>query len=57
MIYQPKGTGGFGYDPLFVPEGCDLTFAELSGEEKNKISHRAKALQNLKKQLLELKKG
>lgn len=51
ILYQPKGSGGFGYDPLFVPDGHEKTFAELSGEEKNKISHRAKALQNLKLQL------
>lgn len=57
IIYQPKGTGGFGYDPLFVPEGFDKTFAELSGAEKNKISHRAMALQNLKGQLLKIQNG
>ena len=42
--FAPKGCGGFGYDPLFVPAGGDLTMAELSMEEKNKISHRGKAL-------------
>lgn len=51
IIYQPKGNNGFGYDPLFVPVGFDRTFAELNGEEKNKISHRAIALQNLRKKL------
>jgi XTP/dITP diphosphohydrolase len=55
IIYQPKGSGGFGYDPLFVPEGFEKTFAELSGKEKNKISHRAKALQNLKLKLQAVK--
>lgn len=40
----PRGSGGFGYDPLFVPDGYDQTFAELSEEIKNRISHRAKAL-------------
>ncbi|HWQ77856.1 MAG TPA: RdgB/HAM1 family non-canonical purine NTP pyrophosphatase [Anaerovoracaceae bacterium] len=56
IIYQPRGCSGFGYDPLFVPDGYDRTFAELSGAEKNKISHRAAALRNLRKQLLENRK-
>jgi XTP/dITP diphosphohydrolase len=53
IIYEPKGSNGFGYDPLFVPNGFDRTFAELSGAEKNQISHRAVALQNLRKKLRE----
>lgn len=53
IITAPAGNGGFGYDPLFVPEGYDKTFAQLSAEEKNAISHRAKALVQLEKLLTE----
>lgn len=49
--FEPKGNNGFGYDPLFTPEGYDNTFGELGEEIKNKISHRAKALEKLKKVL------
>jgi XTP/dITP diphosphohydrolase len=45
IIDKPRGANGFGYDPIFVPDGFDQTFAELSADEKNVISHRAKALQ------------
>ncbi len=48
IISEPRGTNGFGYDPLFVPVGFDATFAELGEDEKNKISHRSKALEKLK---------
>lgn len=45
MLEALQGNGGFGYDPLFRPDGYSLTFAEISFDEKNKISHRAKALE------------
>lgn len=45
--YSPKGDGGFGYDPVFVPEGEKRTFAEMSLEEKNRFNHRRKATDKL----------
>ncbi|HSY43850.1 MAG TPA: non-canonical purine NTP pyrophosphatase, partial [Candidatus Acidoferrum sp.] len=48
IIFEPRGGDGFGYDPLFVPNGFDKTFAELGDDVKNKLSHRAKALEKLK---------
>ena len=50
IIQELRGENGFGYDPLFVPEGYSETFAELDSEVKNKISHRAMALIEAKKQ-------
>ncbi|HMP73031.1 MAG TPA: RdgB/HAM1 family non-canonical purine NTP pyrophosphatase [Kiritimatiellia bacterium] len=44
MATAPRGTHGFGYDPLFIPEGHTRTFAEMTGPEKNQLSHRARAL-------------
>jgi XTP/dITP diphosphohydrolase len=44
---SPRGTNGFGYDPIFVPDGYELTTAQLSPEEKDKISHRGRALRAL----------
>jgi XTP/dITP diphosphohydrolase len=44
ITLEPRGEGGFGYDPLFVPDGFEQTFAELSDSIKNRISHRARAL-------------
>ena len=43
--FKPVGSGGFGYDPIFIPEGFDETFGQLPESIKNKISHRAKAMQ------------
>jgi XTP/dITP diphosphohydrolase len=53
IAFEPQGTHGFGYDPLFIPDGFDCTFAELGDEQKNRISHRGKALENLKVRLRE----
>jgi XTP/dITP diphosphohydrolase len=48
IIQSEQGAGGFGYDPLFVPEGFGETFAELGAETKNRLSHRGRALAGLK---------
>lgn len=47
ISFTPNGAQGFGYDPIFVPDGSDKTFAQMSLEEKNKFSHRKKATQQL----------
>lgn len=47
IIHSPRGDKGFGYDPIFVPQGHNKTFAEIDASEKNMISHRAKAIQKL----------
>ena len=47
IVHEPKGDKGFGYDPVFIPNGYQKTFAELSSKEKNKISHRANAIEKL----------
>lgn len=51
LLHAPRGQGGFGYDPLFLYEPAEQTFAELSAVEKNEISHRRRALEELKKLL------
>ena len=54
ILEEGRGSGGFGYDPLFLPDGADLTFAQMGPEEKNRISHRARALAELERQLEQL---
>ncbi|MFO7822107.1 MAG: RdgB/HAM1 family non-canonical purine NTP pyrophosphatase [Lentisphaeria bacterium] len=55
IIHKPRGAGGFGYDPVFIPEGYQSTFAELSPAVKNRLSHRSVALRNgLEKGLFEV---
>jgi XTP/dITP diphosphohydrolase len=48
IAFSPSGKGGFGYDPLFNPDGHDQSFAELGADIKNRLSHRAKALEKLR---------
>ena len=45
--FEPRGANGFGYDPLFIVPELGRTFAELSSEEKNRISHRSRAIEGM----------
>ncbi|MBN8521777.1 MAG: RdgB/HAM1 family non-canonical purine NTP pyrophosphatase [Alphaproteobacteria bacterium] len=47
LVWPPRGAGGFGYDPMFVPDGHKITFSEMTEEKKNTLSHRAKAVEQL----------
>ncbi|HBE89067.1 MAG TPA: non-canonical purine NTP pyrophosphatase, partial [Elusimicrobia bacterium] len=47
ILEEPRGADGFGYDPLFLPDGESLSFAELPAEEKNSMSHRSAAVRNI----------
>jgi len=51
---QPRGIHGFGYDPLFIPDGYDRSFAEMNSQEKHRISHRGRAATSLVSQLIAL---
>jgi XTP/dITP diphosphohydrolase len=55
LITQEQGEGGFGYDPLFIPDGFSETFGVLPAETKNQLSHRARALAAMKKKLASLR--
>ncbi|MBC9246252.1 RdgB/HAM1 family non-canonical purine NTP pyrophosphatase [Paracoccus sp. 11-3] len=44
VVWPPRGTEGHGYDPIFMPEGADITLGEMSAEQKNRLSHRARAV-------------
>lgn len=57
VVTEPRGDGGFGYDPCFIPEGYDKTLGELDDEIKSKLSHRSQALANAKPILEVIKKN
>ena len=56
IIDHEQGSEGFGYDPLFIPDGYDRTFAQMTTEEKNAVSHRARAVRKLADYLHSIKK-
>ncbi|MBC8006028.1 MAG: non-canonical purine NTP diphosphatase [Verrucomicrobia bacterium] len=56
ILKEKRGKTGFGYDPIFQPDESNLSFAEMSLEEKNKISHRGRAVQKLVEYLMQIKK-
>ena len=51
---QPRGSGGFGFDPIFVPEGFERTFGEMTSQEKNRLSHRSRAVRKVGRWLSQL---
>ena len=57
IVNPPRGENGFGYDPVFAPDGFDKTFAELPAKVKNRISHRAQAIRALRTRLPALPRG
>lgn len=57
LVREPRGTNGFGYDPAFVPDGFDVTTAEMSAEEKDAISHRGQAVRAMAEVLANLAGG
>jgi XTP/dITP diphosphohydrolase len=54
IAMDPSGDGGFGYDPIFIPDGTGVTLAQITQEEKNAISHRARAIESMKNQVTKI---
>ncbi len=57
IIEKARGVQGFGYDPVFIPDGFDLTLAEMSLEDKNSISHRGQAVKKMAEMIMKIKKA
>jgi XTP/dITP diphosphohydrolase len=57
LTYVSNGGNGFGYDPLFAPEGYEMTFADMLTDEKNRLSHRGRAVAGLPEALEKLMEG